>query len=160
MKITGLLFFREVPGDIYQLVRPNDMRITAENRRYRFLQNYVPGKEGFYDPSSHPVVKLVELGQEQIETDAGRFLCIHYRVTLGPEFPTLEIWANAEVQPFGIVRMQSQNEILELISFGKNTDITVPKLFQPVIQGTSKLNYGCSSCHGSDNFHESIFPPK
>lgn len=160
MKTTGTLFFRQIPGDIYQLVRLADMRMTSENRRYRFVQNYIPSKERFYEQNSLPIVKLVKLGPAEIETRAGHFKCMHYRVELGPDFPTHEIWANAKVGPLGIVRMQSQNEILELISFGQKTDITVPKLFQPVIQGTSKLDHGCTSCHGSDNCHESIFPPK
>lgn len=160
MKITGLLFFRQIPGDIYQLVRPNDMRMTPENRAYKFFRNYVPSKEGFHDPNSLPRVKLVKLGRADIKTEAGRFECIHYRVELGPDFPTHEIWANAEVRPLGIVRMQSENEVLELTAFGEKSDFTVPKLFQPVFEGISKLDDGCTSCHGSDNCHESIFPPK
>jgi len=160
MKTTGMHFFRQVPGDIYQLVRPDDMRMTSENRRYRFLQNYVPSKETFHDLSTLPVAKLVELGKEEIETEAGRFECMYYRVELGANSSTYKIWANAKVSPLGIVRMQSQNEVLELISFGKKIDFTIPELFQPVIQGISTLNYGCTSCHGSENCHEAIFPPK
>lgn len=160
IKITGVLFYRQVPGDIYHLVRPNDMRITSENRRYRFFQNYVPSKETFPEWNRPPVAKLVELGRVEIETEAGRFECTHYRVELGPDFPTHEIWANSKVLPLGIVRMQSQNEVLELMSFGQNKAITVPKLFQPVLQGISTLDYGCTSCHGSESCHESIFPPK
>ncbi len=160
MKTTGLLFFRHIPTDLYQLVHPNDIRMTAENQGYRFIKNYVPSKEVYGDPSQLPVAKYVKLGKSIVETQAGHFECIHYRVELGPDFPTHEIWANAAVGPLGIVRMQSQNEVLELISFGHNGNITVPKLFQPVLQGISTLNYGCTSCHGSDNCHESIFPPK
>ena len=160
MKTTGLLFFRHIPSDLYQLVHPNDIRMTAENRGYRFTKNYIPSKEAYGDPSHLPVVEYVKLGKATIETQAGHFECIHYRVELGPDFPTHEIWANAAVRPLGIVRVRSQNEVLELISFGQNRNITVPKLFQPVLQGISTLNHGCTSCHGSDNCHESISPPK
>lgn len=160
LKITGLLSFRDVPGDIYQLGYPNDIRPTMENRRYGFLQNYVPSKFSHHNLDDIPLAKLVKLGHDEIETQAGRFKCIRYRVDIGTNFPPQEIWVNTKVRPLGIVRMQSQNEILELISFGQNTDVPVPKLFQPVIQGISILDRGCTSCHGSNNCHESIFPPK
>lgn len=160
MKITGMLFFRDVPGDIYQLESPNDRRITSENRRYEFLHDYIPSKVEHYDFGAIPLAKLVELGQAEIETEAGRFECTHYKVELSSNLPTIEIWANPKIRPLGIVRAQSQDEVLELISFGQKTEIAVPKLMQPVIQGISILNHGCTSCHGSENCHESIFPPK
>lgn len=160
MKTTGMLFFRHLPGDIYQLVRPNDMRITSENRRYQLLENYIPTKEVYQDPNSFPIPKLVELGPTKIQTQAGYFECIHYRVELGPDFPTHEIWTNSKIRPWGIVRMQSENEVLELVSYGQNMDVTVPKLIQPLIEGISKLGAGCTSCHEAENCHESIFPPK
>ena len=160
MKIRGMLFFRNIAGDIYQLESPNDRRITTENRRYEFLDNYIPSKVEHYDFGDTPLAKLVELGQVEIKTEAGRFECTHYRVELGSTIPTIEIWANPKIRPLGIVRAQSQDEVLELISFGPKPDIAVPKLMQPVIQGVSILNHGCTSCHGADSCHESIFPPK
>ena len=160
LRITGMLFFREVPGDIYQLGRPIDIQMTSENRRYEYLQNYFPIKVRSYDQDAIPLVKLVELGQAEIETEAGRFDCIHYRVELGEDFPAQELWANSKVRPLGIVRIRSGDETLELTSFGKEKEVKIPKLIQPVIQGISTLNHGCTSCHGQDNCHESIFPPK
>ena len=160
LKITGMFFFREFPGDIYQLVTPNDMRMTSKNRRYEFLKDYVPSRVKHHDQSTTPLAKLVELGQDEVETQAGRFECVHYRAELGPNLPVLEIWANPKVRPLGIVRVQSQDEVLELTSFGQEKEVRIPKLIQPVIQGISVLGYGCTSCHGEDNCHESIFPPK
>jgi len=160
LKITGMIFFREIPADIYQLVSPNDMRMTAANRRYELYKNYVPSKIEYHDQSTIPFAKLVKLSQGKVETQAGRFECVHYRIELGPDLPAQEIWVNSEVRPLGIVRLQSQNEVLELTSFGQETEMTVPELMQPVIQGISILNHGCTSCHGYDNCHESIFPPK
>ena len=160
LKITNMISFREFPGDIYQLVSRNDMRLTSENRRYELLPNYIPSKVSHYDQSTVPLAKLVKLGQAEVETQVGRFECIHYRAELGENLPTLEIWANAKIRPLGIVRVQSSDQILELISYGQKTDITVPTILQPVIQGISVLNHGCNSCHESENCHESIFPPR
>lgn len=160
LKITGMIFFRKIPADIYQLVSPNDIRITSANRRYELYENYVPSKIEYDDQSTLPSAKLVKLGQDEIETQAGHFECVHYLVDLGPDLPAQEIWVNPKVRPLGIVRLQSQNEVLELTSFGQETEITVPELIQPVIQGISILDHGCTSCHGHDNCHESIFPPK
>ncbi len=160
MKIMGMLSFRNIEGDIYQLESPNDRRITSENRRYEFIHNYIPSKIEHYDFGDIPLVKLVKLGQATIETKAGRFECTHYKVELGSNLLTVEIWGTPKIRPLGIVRAQSQDEVLELISLGKKTDITIPKLMQPVIQGISMLDQGCTSCHEAGNCHKSIFPPK
>ena len=160
LKITGMFSFRNIPVDIYQLGNPVDMRITPENRRYKFLQNYFPSKVEYLNQSAFPTAQLVKLGYDEIETKAGRFKCIRYQVDLGPKLPPQEIWVNPKVRPLGIVRAKSQDEIMELTAFGQETAITIPKLIQPVIQGISILDHGCNSCHGYDNCHESIYPPK
>ena len=160
LRVRGMVSYREIPCDIYQLGLPNDIRLSEKNRRYELIQNYVPAKISHYDQDGIPLAKLVKLGEVEIETEAGRFECIHYRVELGQNLPMLEIWANPKIRPLGIVRVQSQDEVLELTSFGQKTEIEIPKIMQPIIQGISKINHGCTSCHGYDNCHESIFPPK
>lgn len=160
VKMTGLISFRDIGGDIYQLGTPNDMRISLKNRRYEFIHNYIPIMHKSFIQSSIPLATLVELGQEEIETEAGRFQCTHYRVDLGAGLPSQEIWVNSQIRPWGIVRMQSRDDVLELVSFGQKTEITIPDLFQSTIQGVSKLNQGCTSCHAASNCHEFISPPK
>ena len=116
----------------------------------------------FCDQTALPIAKLVELNREEIKTEAGSFECIHYRaeLKLNRNRSVLDIWASPTVPPLGIVRVRSENEMLDLISFGKDLEITVPSIFQPVIEGISKLDHGCTSCHGHENCHQSIFPPK
>ena len=160
LRVSGMVSYRDIPCDIYQLGLPNDMRLTEKNRRYELIQNYVPSKIFHYNQGSMPLAKLVKLGEAEIETEAGLFECTHYRVELEQNLPMLELWANPEIRPLGIVRIQSQNEVLELTSFGQKTEIEIPEIMQPIIQGISKINHGCTSCHGYDNCHESIFPPK
>ena len=160
LKKTGFSYFRTFPKDIYRYVTVHDLRITPENRRYDFLQNYIPGKFSFCDQTTIPLAKLVKLGKEKIETEVGTFECIRYRAELGRSYPPLEIWASAAIPPLGIVRVRSDTEMLDLLSFGKNTEITVPQLIQPVIEGISTLDYGCNSCHGTESCHEAIFPPR
>ena len=160
VKMTGLISFRDIEGEIYQLGTPSDMRISSENRRYEFIHNYIPIMHKSFIQSSVPLATLVKLGQEEIETEAGRFHCTHYRVELGAELPTQEVWVNSQVRPWGIVRMQSRDDVLELIAYGEKTEITIPDLFQSTIQGVSKLDQGCTSCHAASNCHEFISPPK
>lgn len=160
VKMTGLISFRDIGGDIYQLGTPNDMRISSKNRRYEFIHNYIPIMPKSFIQGSIPLATLVELGQEEIETEAGRFQCTHYHVELGAGLPPQEVWVNSQVRPWGIVRMQSKDDVLELVSFGQKTEITIPDLFQSTIQGVSKLDQGCTSCHAASNCHEFISPPK
>ena len=58
--------------------------------------------------------------------------------------------------PLGIVRTCSETEMLNLISFGRNTDITVPSAFQPVIDSISTLRDGCRSCYRK-GYHKMFF---
>lgn len=160
LKKTGFAYFRDVPIDFYRYVTVHDLRISPQNPIYEFTRNYVPFNVGFCVQTTSPLAQLVKLGKEVIETEAGAFDCIHYRVDIGKQrnHRTLEIWTSAAISPLGIVRVQSQTEMMELISFGKDPEITVPKIFQPVIDGTSTLKRGCTSCHGSP-CHELISPP-
>ena len=160
VKMTGLISFRDIGGDIYQLGTPNDMRISLKNRRYEFIHNYIPIIHKSFIQNSIPLATLVELGQEEIETEAGRFQCTHYRVDLGAGLPSQEIWVNSQIRPWGIVRMQSRDDVLELVSFSQKPEITIPDIFQSTIQGISKLDHGCTSCHAVSNCHEFISPPK
>lgn len=160
VKMTGLISFRDIGGDIYQLGTPNDMRISEKNRRYEFIHNYIPILHKSFIQSSIPLATLIELGQEEIETEAGRFQCTHYRAELGAGLPPQEIWVNSQIRPWGIVRMQSRDDVLELVSFSQKPEITIPDTFQSTIQGISKLDQGCTSCHAASNCHEFISPPK
>lgn len=160
MKKTGFTYFRTVPNDIYRYVTVNDLRITPKNLRYNIQKNYIPLKFKSCDQTSIPLAKLTKLGDETIETKAGTFECIHYRAELMPNRKFLEIWVSPAISPLGIVRVRSETDMLDLLSFGQETEITVPKLIQPVIDGISTLNRGCNSCHEPDNLHKSIFPPK
>ena len=160
LKKKGFSYFRTVPKETYRYVTVHDLRITEENRRYDFHENYIPGKFSSCDQKNIPLAKLVKLGKEKIKTEAGTFECVHYRAEFGGALPHVEIWASATIPPLGIVRVRSETEMLDLLSFGQNTEIAVPKLIQPVIEGFSTLDFGCNSCHGNDDCHESIFPPR
>ena len=161
MKKTGFNPERGVPKDIYRYVTVQDLRITPQLSRYDFVRNYFPVLENHCEQGSIPQAKLVKLGQDTIETEAGAIECIHYRAHLGAahNYKPIEIWTSAAVPPLGIVRVQSPIETLELIAYGKDSETTVPVVFQPVIEGISTLEYGCSSCHGG-GCHEMVFPPK
>ena len=160
MKKTGFFYFRSIPEEVYCYLTLNDMRITQQNRIYKFTQNYFPFRLKFCDQSATPLAKLTELSEETIETEAGIFQCTHYQVELGSNRNYMEIWASSSLPPLGIVRAQSQTDILELKSFGREREVVIPEMMQPVIAGVSALDYGCNSCHGYDNCHEMFSPPK
>lgn len=162
MRKTGFSPKRGVPMDIYRYATVGELRITPQNPRYEYLRNFFPMLLEFCDQAAIPLAKLVKLGKETIETEAGVFNCIHYRaeLILNRKRRVLEIWSSPAIPPLGIVRVRSETDLLELMSFGKDPDITIPKLIQPVIEGISKLDHGCTSCHGSENCHQFIFPPK
>ena len=137
LKKTGFPTSRTGSMDIYRWVTVHDLRITQKNRRYDFPRNHSPIRFTRCDQTSIPLAKLVKLGEEKIETEAGTFECIHYRAELRPNRNSLEIWASAAAPPLGIVRVRSQTTILELMSFGQETEIKVPKLIQPLIESFS-----------------------
>ena len=160
MQTTGLLYFRTIPKDIYQLVSPADLRITPETPRFHFVKNYVPSRADLYRQTSMPKATLVKIDEVSLETAAGRFECIQYRVEFGPNSTPIEIWANPKVLPLGIVRVRTPKEVFELTAYGKDTEFNIPELIQPVIEGISTLKEGCTSCHGYSDCHEFIFPPR
>ncbi|MEH0007931.1 MAG: hypothetical protein V6Z82_04335 [Flavobacteriales bacterium] len=158
MRKSGFEFFREIPNAIYRLVMPNDLRITPESPRFNFVRNYVPEHSLDCHQMSTPLATLVKQDEVTLELSAGRFDCIHYRVEFGQNSIPIEIWASPQISPLGIVRVSTPSEVLELTSYGQDRDINIPKLIQPVIDGISTLERGCSSCHGSP-CHEFIDPP-
>ena len=160
MKITGLDFYRTVPKEIYRLASHTDLRITPETPRFDFATNYVPTPDDYCNQASMDLAKLTKLDEVTIETPAGRLGCIHYSVDFGADVPQIEIWVNPKILPTGIVRISTPTEVVELTSYGKNTDIRIPELMQPVIEGITTLEQGCTSCHGYDNCHEFISPPR
>lgn len=161
LKKTGFYFpeTKEIPTDIYRWVTVHDLRVTPKNPSYEDPLNYFPFLSMDCEQTDVPLAKLVKLGKEKIKTEAGTFECIRYRAELDHNNRYIEIWAFPIISPLGIVRVQSDTETLELISFGRDTEITVPKSIQPVIEGVSTLKDGCNSCHGA-NCHEMFFPPK
>lgn len=158
MKITGFRAFRHIPTDTYRLVTASDLRMTPLNRTYNLTLGYVPQLEIVGQPPSQ--AKLIEIGPESIQTEAGTFECILYHAVLSDEKTVLKVWATSKVGPLGIVRITSENETMELVSFGEKMDITIPELLEPVIQGISELKESCTSCHEVGSCHERIFPPK
>lgn len=160
IKVTGLEFIRTIPRESYQLVTPADMRITSENPRYDYVKDYVPSQFNLCHQNSMPLARLTKLGEVELETAAGRFECNHYRVEFGSGSDPIEIWTNPNVLPSGIVKVSTPNEVLELISYGCDIEYDIPKFIEPVITGISTLGEGCTSCHGYDNCHESIYPPR
>ena len=162
LKKTGFTFsqVQTIPLDFYQLVTVDDLRITPENPAYEDPLNYFPSRFTECEQTNVSLAKLVKLGDEKIKTRAGTFDCIHYRAELEWHDNFLEIWVSAAIPPLGIVRAHSPTEVLELISFGQDTEVTASRLIQPVLEGISTLNHGCNSCHGHDNCHEMFFPPK
>lgn len=158
MLATGLDFFKAVPNDIYRLVSPAELRITPETPRFDFVRNYVPLP--FKSCQQASLGKLIKLDDVELQTPAGRFKCVHYRVEFGADDEPVEIWANPKILPLGIVRINTPRENLELISYGRDTEFNIPEIISPLIQGISKLGDGCTSCHGSDNCHEIISPPR
>lgn len=161
MRKSGFDPDRNIPRDIYRYVTVRDLRITAESPKYQYTHNYFPILHDFCEQGATPLAKLVKLGEREIETQAGTFDCIHYRVKIGTgrNQKVLEIWASPAISPLGIVRARSETESLDLISFGQDPEISIPRLFQPVVDGISKLEHGCSSCHGK-GCHAMFFPPK
>lgn len=160
MRKTGLAFFRAIPKDIYRLVSPADLRITSETPRFHFVRNYVPRRDDFCQQVSTPLATLVKLEESETKTPAGLFNCIHYRVEFGTNSAPIEIWVDPKIRPLGIVRVSTPNEVLELASYGQDTAFDVPELIHPVIEGVTTLAQGCTSCHGYDNCHELISPPR
>lgn len=160
LKKTGFSAFRTVPVDIYRYVTVHDLRITPKTPRYSIQKNYIPLKFKSCDQTGIPLAKLIKIGEEKVETEAGTFECIHYQVEIIPDRTYLELWASPAIPPLGIIRVQSETEMLELTSFGQDREITVPRLIRPVIEGISTLNYGCNSCHEPNDPHKFIFPPK
>ena len=162
LRSKGTRFYREIPQDLYQLGTVSDLRMSSHNRGYRFTQNHLPVILKC-DQTSVSLAKLVKVRSEKVETESGEFQCVHYRGALMDpatyEERSIEIWANPTVRPLGIVRFRSDTELLELVSFGVETDIIIPQLIEPVIQGISKLEVSCTSCHGR-TCRESIYPPK
>ena len=117
MKITGFRFFRHIPTAFYRLVTVSDLRMTPPNRTYNFTRNYVPQLEKANQTS--PQAKLIEIGPESIKTESGTFECILFHAVLFDEETILKIWTTSRVPPLGIVRVASENEIMELVSFGQ-----------------------------------------
>lgn len=161
MRKTGFEPDRNIPTDIYRYVTVQDLRITPRNPKYLFTRNYFPILHESCEQGTSPLAILTKLGEVEIETEAGRFECIHYKAKLGPvhNHKVLEIWALPTVAPLGIVRARTETETLDLIAYGHNPNTGVPSLFQPVIDGISTLESGCNSCHG-ESCHEMFFPPK
>ena len=159
MKATGLAFFRSMPRDIYRLVSHLDLRLTPETPRFDIVKNYVPLRFIHCDQTSTPLATLIKLEEGEIETPVGRLNCTKYRVEFGPYSPPIEIWANPKILPLGIVQIITPNEVLDITSYGKDVDVSIPEQFRPVFEGISTLKQGCTSCHGYDNCHEFIFPP-
>lgn len=160
MRVNRLNFYRAIPIDIYRLVSPADLRITPETPRFDFPKNYVPSRFGLCQQTSIPIATLIKLGKSVLETPAGQFECVQYRVEFGTDSSPIEIWVNPKVSPLGIVRLRTPNEVLELTAHGQDTTFDIPELIQPVIDGVSTLEQGCTSCHGYDNCHEFISPPR
>ena len=158
MRITGLSFYRNIPKDIYRLVSHSDLRITPDTPRYDFVRNYIPKRFNVYQQVATPMATLVKPEEVSLETPAGKFECIHYRVKVGANLTPVEIWTNPNILPLGIVRVSTPNEVLELASYGRDTEFNIPELIHPVIEGISTLERGCSSCHGSP-CHIFISPP-
>ena len=162
LKKTGFPFHQKetIPMDLYHWVTVHDLRITSKNLNYEDPLNYFPSRFTSCDQTDIPLAKLIELGKAEIQTEAGTFECVHYRAELESNDKFLEIWAFPAIRPLGIVRAESESEILELIAFGQETEITIPRLIKPVIEGISTLKDGCTSCHGYDNCHKMFFPPR
>lgn len=161
MRKSGFEFNLNIPRDIYRFLTVNDLRITAEYPKFIYTHNYIPIRLTSCEQETTPLAKLIKLGETEIETQAGTLECIHYRVEIGTgrDQKVLEIWASPAILPLGIVRARSETESLDLISFGQNPEVSVPRLFQPVVEGISELKHGCSSCHG-EGCHAMFFPPK
>lgn len=160
MRVTGLVFFRAIPADIYRLVFTDNLRITSETPRYDFARGYVPLRFSLCHQTSTPLATLVKLDEVSLETPAGSFDCIRYRAEFGSVAPPIEIWANPYILPLGIVRASTPYEVLELAAYGRDMDFNIPELIHPVIEGISTLEQGCTSCHGYDNCHKLISPPR
>ena len=158
-KITGFRSYRHIPTESYRLVTVSDFRLTPLNRAYQFMLNYVPQLMKRYQ-TDVPHAKLIKIGPESIQTEAGTFECILYHAVLSDAETILKVWATSKVRPLGIIRVASETEMMELVSFGPKMDITIPPLLDPVIQGISKLQESCTACHEFRNCHERIFPPK
>jgi len=159
MKETGFAVDRWIPKDIFRLVTLTNIQISYENRYYDYVQNYFPVNATSYRTAPIRQVAFKTLGNEIITTEAGRFDCVHYRVGGEGSFQ-LDVWMNPTIKPLGVARARSPKESLELHSFGNDRSINNPKLIIPVLNGTSRLELGCTSCHGAKDCHEAIFPPK
>ncbi len=162
LKKTGLSYHQKetIPMDLYHWVTVEDLRITSPDRCFEDPLNYFPSRFMTCNQADLSLARLVELGITEIETKAGIFECIHYFAELGWNNKTLEIWVSPAIPPLGIVRAESKTDILELISFGQETEISIPRLIKPIIDGISTLSAGCNSCHGYDDCHEMFFPPR
>lgn len=158
LRVTGLDFYRRIPKALYRLVMPNDLRITPEAPMFNFVKDYIPIRTMNCNQASTPLATLVKLDEVALQTPAGRFDCVRYRVEFSTDATPIEIWANSKILPLGIVRVSTPKEVLELTAYGQDTDIQIPELIQPVIEGISTLKKGCSSCHGTP-CHEFISPP-
>jgi len=159
LKETGFEEDRLIPKDIFRLVTLTNIQISSENRYYSQVHNYIPVNDTAYRTAPLRQVALKTIGNEMITTEAGRFDCVHYRVEGKGSFQ-LDVWMNPTIKPLGVARARSREESLELLSFGNDRSIENPKLLIPILDGRSRLESGCTSCHGYKDCHEAIFPPK
>lgn len=74
--------------------------------------------------------KLEALGDETVEAGGKKLKCRHLKI-VGPD-QIAEVWFNDDVGPFGLVRLRSGIEEVQLLSYGKGAKPTLKGPFTPM----------------------------
>ncbi|MDE0322444.1 MAG: hypothetical protein OXN27_00850 [Candidatus Poribacteria bacterium] len=87
-----------------------------------------------------------------VETDVGSIDCSHYLVSLatanGESEPLLELWANPEVRPLGIVRARWRDAYLEIVEMELPPSWEPPKVLNTQLEmKKSDSDNACVQCH-------------
>lgn len=160
LQVGGFKSFRNLHTDILHLSSRADLRVRESSTSLVTQVGYIPLHNSAYDDFPiPPFPKLTQVGEEIIETAAGKLACKKFEVAIGAT--VVKVWANGDVPPMGIVRMENEDQRLELVSYGTKEKIEVQETYWPILDGRSTISIGCESCHVTyRRCHEPVYPPK
>lgn len=160
LQVSGFKNFRELHTDILHLSSKADLRIKRSSTSLLTQVGYIPlHNSAFDDLPLPPFPVLKQVGDETIETAAGKIPCKKFDVTVGDTL--IKVWANGNIPPLGIVRIENKDQRLDLVSYASNEKIAVQEVYAPILDGRSTISVGCESCHVSyRRCHEPVFPPR
>jgi len=151
LRFVGMGGWRDVKGDTYRLVVPDDLRVSARTPAFSCIPGYFPISNRITGDVELPASTLRQIDSEMVQTRVGMVECTHAYVTVGgEENNVLEVWLNPLVRPLGIVRARSAIDTIELQAFGTRTPAPAATEMATVVEGRSTYARGCESCHQSE----------